>query len=187
MQTQTPTPVPSLVISIASDGPQFNNPDDWCGRLFEVVADATIGTLGPSHWNTPDYSPPPSLDEKTILNGGYTIFTPIQFSRMQPLVDHRDQPTEEFMNRGGQVGSVKIRVEDVPSLSVGRRYIMLFEPGPDRQLRAYTETRLLLAAAFPVDTQGMVVLQAAYHGGGENVPEQTMPLTQIQQKLTACQ
>jgi len=184
----TPTLPPATVnILLSTDGPRADDYRQWCGAHPALIADSTVGTIDSSYWDTPGHVGPPSLDTTTILNGGYFIVTPFRLSKMQPLLDHRQQPTQEYMFKGGQVGTVKMMKEDSPHPKVGYRYVMLFAQSYDPQTRAYTQSRLELVAAFPIDTQGMVLLDPqTTEQGVIRQPEVKIPLSQIQQQLAPC-
>ena len=115
------------------------------------------------------------------------MVTPFQLSKMQPLLDHRQQPTQELMFQGGQIGTVKMVKEDNPHPEVGSRYVMLLANAYDPETHIYSELRLELAAAFSVDEQEMVLLdRQTIEQGVVTQPEVKVPLSEIQKELASC-
>ncbi len=154
-----------------------------------LVIDAGISVKGKSHWNTLDASRPQTRDAKTILEQGFAIYTPIQFSHMHIYVDHRHQPTKEFATIGGDIGPDHYWLGD-PQVQTGQNYLLVLVPGVTPMGHAYNESLYLVTDAFPIDAQGTVILQAAHDEGKgastQHFPAVTMPLSQIAQQLASC-
>ena len=120
------------------------------------------------------------------MRNGYAIYTPIHFSNMHIHRDQRHQPTNEFDTIGGQVGPDTFS-EDYPQVVPGGTYLLVFVPGIDPVANAYTEKSLVVAAAWPIDNQGMVILQhQTIEQGQVTQQEQRVPLSQETQQLAKC-
>lgn len=166
----------------------FDTPERMCGAI--LVVDAEIAGLGAAHWNTPTGARPAVADEQEIVRGGYEIRTPLHFSNMHTYVDHRRQPTSEFVTIGGQVGPDQYWMGGYPQVTLHQRYLLVLVKAIDRQAQAESETVLLVTDAFSIDGQGIVTLHAAHDEGKgadiQHFPAVTMPLSQITQQLASC-
>lgn len=157
-----------------------------------LVADVTVGQLLPSHWNTPHGLRPPDVTARNPNSGGAGIYTPVTFSQMQVLVDHRAQwanalPTREYALSGGTVGQDQITDLDAPQLLPGHRYLVIFIPGLNAHATSYTGQWLIIWGAYPITTQNMVVVQQRDVEQGAVVQqEQDVPLAQIAHQLAGC-
>ncbi len=167
---------------------------DWVAHMCiaSLAMDAGIAGLKPTHWNTPDGTRSAALDKLTILKEGYSIYTPLQFSYQHILLDHRQRiglapgQTSELVTIGGANGPDTYD-EDDPQVIVGGDYLLLFVQGIDPIAHGYTEKWLTVAAAFPIDPQGKVILkQQMIEQGQVTQQEQRVPLSQIAQQLAAC-
>lgn len=175
----------SINITIEADRFEFTTPQAMCKA--PLVADIIAGTYGQAHWNTPSGSHSVTLDHQTILTQGYFIFTPLQVVSVHPLLDRRQEQTQEFVLVGGQVGRDVMRVEDFPWLITGSRYLVVFAPAHVVGTPVTTQTTLEVYNAFPIDSHDIVTLQQqSIEQGKIAQPTITMPLVQIQQQLAAC-
>jgi hypothetical protein len=151
-----------------------------------LVIDVGVSIKGKSHWNTPDASRPQTRDAKTILEQGFAIYTPIQFSHMHIHIDHRHQPTKEFATIGGDIGPDHYWLDD-PQVVAGQAYLLVLVPGIDPIGHAYKEDTYLVTDAFPIDAQGMVQLQPQLIEQGQvTQQEKKVPLTELAQQLASC-
>ena len=156
-----------------------------------LVMVTTISTLGPSHWNGPNNARPPTTNVNTILKTGYAIYTPLHFANMEIHVDHRHQPksTIEYATVGGRTGPDSYDM-GYPQVEPGGSYLLVLVPGSDPVAHAWTEKAYLVNDAFPINAQGIVILQPAHTEGKgqqtQNFPAVTMPLTQLTQQLANC-
>jgi|GEM_PF-2070954 len=182
----TPTiagaPIHSVIIV------DFSEPTPACTDL--LVADATVSQSLPSRWNTPDGKRPTNLGSNDP-NSNITpdsIYTPVLFSSMRILLDHRAAPTQTFSTEGGTVGQDSIQVEGLPQLTVHERYLLIFTPTYDQQTAQFTgENRLIVDQAWQINAQGLVILQPANNKpGGSPTPAKTEPLAQIEHQLAGC-
>jgi hypothetical protein len=164
----------------------FNTPELMCKAI--LVADAGIAGLGPGHWNTPDGTRPATADARTLVRGGYMIYTPLRFSYMHTHVDRRSQPTREFDSIGGQVGPDSDS-EGYPQVMPQHSYLLVLVYGI-QALQGESQAVMVVTDAFPIDAQGVVTLQPAHTEGKgqetESFPAVTMPLSQIVQQLANC-
>lgn len=188
--TPTATPIrPPLIMREVYDGWRFTTPKDMC-QGTPLVAEVIVGGTGPGRWTTPDGARPATSDYRAIEKAGWHIVTPVRFSRFNILLDHRTSQTQEFLMLGGQVGQDSEEAIPFPQLAIGARYVVVFSPDNDLATGKYTEVRLLVFNAFPIDQQNIVTLQVA---GDPNEPgvgpvqQQIMiPLSQLQQDLAHC-
>jgi hypothetical protein len=188
----------TLVLDLEVDRYEFNTPADMCQAA--MVADVVAGSIGQGHWNTTNKAQPSVLSqslsqrqvEDTLIKGGYMIYTPLQFTRMKVLLDHRStrQPPEEFVMVGGQQGTTKITVGEYPFLKTSTRYLVVFVLGLNASTHQLTQQWLLVYNAFPIDAQDMILLQQAGSskepGPGQPRSEVKVALTALQQQLAAC-
>jgi hypothetical protein len=152
-----------------------------------LVADATIASKGASHWNTANGLRPAAATTLDVETGGLRLLTPLRLSRLHPLLDHRRLATSEFAVLGGSAGQDSIQEEDFPNPPVGGRYLLVFVPGTVPGVRGYSEKTLILYDAFPVDSQGNVLLKSQTTEQGQVTQEQvTLAITQIESQLSAC-
>jgi hypothetical protein len=194
--TPTPTTQATLVIHLEADRYEFTTPANMCQA--PMIADVVAGPSGPSHWNTDNEAPPALLSQPlpsrqlkdALIKGGYMIYTPIQFTSMTIVFDHRSskQPPESFVMVGGQQGTTKITVEEFPHLTASKRYLVVFVSGLNATTHQPTLRWQEVFDAFPINAQNMVVLQAASTepGIGTPQPEVKMPLSTLLQQLAGC-
>jgi hypothetical protein len=120
-------PGPGVHIFLDGDFPSFDGaPADLCSG--GLVALATVSAYGPAHWNTPDGTRPASYTQTDLVEHGYKIYTPLQFSYWWVLVGPRFEPTTEYVTMGGQVGN-DTYVISMPHPSVGQLYLLVFGSG----------------------------------------------------------
>jgi hypothetical protein len=187
--TPTATPVrPPLILGFVADGWYYNRPEYMCGAT--MVAEVIVSETGPSRWNTPDGARPATDDVVAIQKAGWKIVTPVQFSRFNVLEDQRTKRTQQFLMLGGQVGQDQYWVSPFPKLTVGSRYVVVFTPDNDLVNGGYTEDRLIVYEAFPIDQQDIVTLQVAGNpnepGVGPVQQQVTIPLAQLSLDLAHC-
>jgi hypothetical protein len=186
--SQSASTGPSNGIHIQGDGNSvdWSDPTTMCAAT--LVADAQVATLGTPHWNTPDGARSASLDAQTILQNGYSIYTPVNFSYTHIHRDQRREPTAtiEFDTIGGSVGPDSYS-EDYPQLTPKGIYLLVMVPGIDPIAKAYTEKWLTVVAAFPI-FKDMVVLQPRMvdHDGKVSKEQKDALLSQIVQQLANC-
>ena len=168
----------------------LNTPELMCKAI--LVMDASVSSVGPGHWNTPDGSKPAGADASWFGTGGYAVYTPLSLSSMHVYIDHRSQPTTEFDTVGGKAGPDSDDEGSYPSVTAQYRYLFTMVDG-FQVGKGDVPTVLIANDAFPIDDQGMVTLEPAHTEFGpggknqtENFPAVTMPLTQIVQQLAAC-
>lgn len=188
----------TLSLNLSVDRYEFNTPANMCQA--PMIADVTAGSAGQSHWNTANKAQPSFLSQAmptpqvkdSLIKGGYMIYTPIQFTRMNILLDHRSskQVPEEFAMVGGQQGTTKLTVGEYPLLKNSTRYLVVFVPGLNASTHKLTLQWQLVYNAFPIDAQGMVTLQQAGSpnepGSGQPQSEVKIALTALQQQLAKC-
>ncbi len=160
----------------------FDTPARMCKA--SVVADVTVRTLGRSHWNSPEGSRPQNLDSRALLRKGYAILTPVRFSQMNVLADHRGRPTTEFVTLGGIVGQDQFWLHDMPQLRPAARYVVVFVPSFSVQAGTLTDATLGAIDAFPIDAG--VLLHGQSVEQGVTQPEVKIRLSELRQMLLAC-
>ena len=135
---------------------------------------------------------PPANSNYALINSGYMIYTPIQFTSMTIVFDRRSskQPPESFVMVGGQQGTTKITIAAFPYLTASTRYLVVIAPGLNASTHQLTLRWQEVYDAFPIDAQNMVLLQAASDphepGPGTPQPEVKMPLSTLLQQLAGC-
>jgi hypothetical protein len=153
----------------------FTTPAQMCSAL--LVADATVESVGPSRWNTSDGQWSPSLQI-----GISAILTPVRFTHMHILLDHRRQPTAGFVMYGGTVGHARISVMGFAQPQPGARYLIAFAPSTTAN-----EAELVPFDAFPISAADVITLQAhtAEPGAGA-LPDVTIALSALAARLATC-
>lgn len=185
----TATPEPALHVHFLVDMFQFTAPEQFCQTL--VTAEVVVGAHGAARWNTVDGKRPAGvLTEDEVVAQNYRIYTPVTFARFVPLIDHRHVATKEFLTIGGQVGQDTYEADELPTLpGTGGHYIVVFSPATPHT-GGNTEASLVVGWAYPVDAQGMVVLQQAGNpnepGPGSPSPPILIALASLKQRLAAC-
>jgi hypothetical protein len=168
----------------------MKKPEDLCGT--QLTAEVVAGPPAAARWNTPDGTLPVAVARQgafEVHRQGYFIYTLLTFTRMTPLRDQRQAPTQNFITLGGQVGQDSSSVSGTPQLTPGARYLAVFgRPGALKDLP--TGWTLTLYYAFPIDAQDMILFQQAGDpnepGGGTPQPEIKYSLTYAKQVLAAC-
>ncbi len=188
-RTATATPVPSgppLDLHFDSDRVPINTVADLCH--FSLVADVMAGALGQPHWNTPTGARPAGvLNVDVVTDHGYRIYTPLTFSKMAILVDHRQQPTSEYVQMGGKVGQDQIWNDSYPQLTSGSHYVVTLLPTIDTETQGYTEKILVVRDAFPVDEQGVVLFKPEIiEQGVVTQQEEKIALSDLARQLANC-
>lgn len=184
-----PKATTGLHIRLSADKFQFTSADQFCQAL--LTAEIVVGSHGTARWNTANGVLPATIKTATAaVQGNYRIYTPVTFARLVPLVDHRRVVTKEFLTLGGQVGQDSYFIDDVSTLpgTSGHYLVVLYPSMP--QTGGNTEVSLVVGNAYPVDAQGMVVLQVAGNpnepGVGPTQPAIAIALTSLEQQLAAC-
>ncbi len=176
-----------LSVRLEADRFEFTTPGSMCSTV--LTAEVVVGAHGTSHWNSPDGQRPQIADASALIQQGYEIYTPVTFSSLHPLVDHRVQPTAEYVLIGGKVGQDTFSVDPFPQVADGGHYLIVFGPGSQPEVGKDTRV-LVIYAAYPVDSRGMVTLQHAGSpnepGSGQPQPEITLSLTDLRQQLASC-
>jgi hypothetical protein len=126
------------------------------------------------------------LDSRALLRKGYAILTPVSFSQMNVLADHRGRPTTEFVTLGGTVGQDQFWLQDMPQLRPAARYVVVFVPSFSVQAGTLTDAALGAIDAFPIDAGGMVLLHTRTVEQGVTQPEVKIGLSELRQALLAC-
>jgi hypothetical protein len=145
-----------------------------------LVALATVSAYGPAHWNTPDGTRPAAYTDTDLLNHGYKIVTPLQFSYWRVLLDRRAQPTTEYVMLGGQVGNDTYEI-DFPHPHVGALYLLAFGVGTGMMATAngsavLARNVMVVYGIVPVDAQLLA-----------HFPLVQEPLSQVESQLASCQ
>ncbi len=158
-----------------------------------LVADVTVGKVGPAQWNTIDGKKPSleGLSASAVVHNGYFIYTEVQFSRLHPLFDRRTQPTEFFLTMGGQIGQDQYEMIGYPQLQAGQRYLIIFAPGYDRENAATTQRWLVVDEAYSIDEHGRVVLPNESTSSGPNgedipTPAKLLSLADFAKQFANC-
>lgn len=178
-----------LHIRLSADMFQYTSADQFCQTL--LTAEVMVGSHGLARWNTPNGVLPATIKTSTAaVQGNYRIYTPVTFARLVPLVDHRHVVTKEYLTLGGQVGQDSYSVDEVSTLpGTGGHYLVVLYPSTP-QTGGNTEVSLVVGNAYPVDAQGMVVLQVAGNpnepGVGPVQPAITIALTSLEHQLAVC-
>jgi hypothetical protein len=160
---------PGLHIELHADRFEFTSSEQFCQTLF--TAEALVGSHGAARWNTADGKLPAGVTTyAAVIHQNLRIYTPITFTRLAPLLDHRHVTTKEF-------------------LTVGGHYLVVLWPSTP-QTGGNTEERLVVGNTYPIDAQGIVTLQQAGDpnepGSGQRDPAITVPLASLKQQLANC-
>lgn len=170
--------------NLSSYRPQVRTPSQMC--TFLLVADVNVTGVGQAHWNTLTGTKPADASRLTVIQKGYYIYTPMKLTLQHIYIDHRPQPTQEFVSIGGQVGADRIILEDFPRVTSGR-YLMVFTPTLMVGQNGFDATRLTLYSAFPISSLDIVKLQPKMIEQGQvSQQEVDMPLAQVAQQLASC-
>ena len=178
-----------LHIQLHADKFEFTSPTQFCQSLF--TAEAVVGSHGTASWNTPDGKLPAGVTTYAdVVKKNLRVYTPVTFTRLVPLVDHRHMATKGYVTIGGNVGNDSYTIDEDPSLvGIGGHYIVVLYPSTP-QTEGNTEEVLVVGNAYPVDAQGMVILQQATNpnepGPGQPQPAITISLTSLEQQLASC-
>lgn len=160
-----------------------------------LIATVTVGTIGTGRWNTPDGTRP-AIRSSTEANGeglfanGYYIYTPVLFSYMQVLSDHRTRPTVQYITMGGQVGQDSMRIDGYGQVQAGQRFLLVFSYAIDRSTREPVQNTLVVLQDFPMNAQGQEQqFNPAYANHvGPDTPAEWMyvPLNQVVRQMLVC-
>lgn len=178
-----------LHVVLHADKFEFTAPQQFCQTL--LTAEVVVGAHGTAHWNTADGRLPAGVTTYTeLLKDNLRVYTPVDFTRLTPLVDHRHSATKGFATVGGQVGNDTYFIDDDPTLpGVGGSFIVVLYPSTP-QTGGNTEETLVVGNAYPVDAQGVVTLQQAGNpnepGPGQLQPAITISLASLTQQLASC-
>lgn len=148
-----------VVVELETDRADLSTPAAMCKSV--LVADLTVGSLERPHWNTPEGLRPANLSPTDVSQRGARIYTPFSAQRMTVLVDHRSQPSREYVAFGGAVGADRVSDDEYPQLSPGKRFLVVFTPSIDASGQSHTDRSLLAFSAYPIDAQGRVMIQMA--------------------------
>ena len=171
-------------VNMANDRFVISTPAQMCGTL--LVADGTLSSYGPAHWNTADGTRPPQLGEVELIRGGYTIITPFHLLQMTAEHDRRTTPTKEYAVSGGSVGQDSWHDSSLPRPGVGHRAVMVFVP-TQVPGGTFTQESLTLYEAFPIDSSNMVTLQPKTIEQGQiSQTEVKVPLSELRSDLARC-
>lgn len=176
-----------LNLRFDADRYEFTTPSSMCSTV--LTAEVVVGSHGQSFWNSSNGLRPQIADPKVLTQQGYKIYTPVIFSTLHPLIDHRQQPQTAFVSMGGQVGQDQFYIDPFPQVADGKHYLIVF--GPTNQPGVGKVAKwLIIFEAYPIDAQGMVTLQEAGSpnepGSGQPQPEIKLTLTNLKQQLAAC-
>ncbi len=178
---------PPLNLRYKADRYEFTTPASMCPTV--LTAEVVVGSHKPSFWNTANGLRPQIADPQKLVQQGYNLYTPVTFSTLRALVDHRTQPVAEYVTMGGTVSQDQMTVDPYPQLADGGHYVIVFGPGNEPGTGKVAKW-LVVYNAFPFDAQGNVVLQQAGSpnepGPGQPQPEIKLPLSSLEQQLAAC-
>lgn len=178
-----------LRIQLYADKFEFTSPEQFCQTLF--TAEVVVGSHGVARWNTPDGKLPAGvMMYADVVKKDLRIYTPVTFTRLVALVDHRHVATKGYVTIGGNVGNDSYTIDEDPSLTgTGGHFIVVLYPSTP-QTGGNTEAVLVVGNAYPVDAQGMVILQQAANpnepGPGQLQPAITISLASLKQQLASC-
>jgi hypothetical protein len=186
-QSQSTTAYPPLNLHYDADRYEYTSPASMCPSV--LTAEVVVGSHGPSFWNSANALRPQVANPTTLTQLGYDIYTPVTFSTLHVLVDHRPQPVITYVTEGGKVGQDQIFTDPFPQLADGGHYVIVFGPGNEPGVGKVGKW-LIVYDAFPVDAQENVVLQQAGSpnepGPGQPRPEIKLSLSSLEQQLAAC-
>lgn len=161
-----------------------------------LIAAVTVATKGLGRWNTPDGTRP-AIHPGTEANGeslfadGYYIYTPVQFSSIQILADHRTQPTVQYITMGGRDRQDEMQIEGYGQVRAGRRFLLVFTYAIDALSHKPLQNTLVVLQDFPMNAQGQVQqFNPAYANHvGPDTPAEWMyvPVNQAVRKMLVCQ
>ena len=174
-----------VIIDLHSDRADLSTPSAMCKSV--LVADLTVGSVATPHWNTPGASRPASLTAADISSRGVRIYTAFSTRRIAILVDHRSVSTGEYVAFGGTIGADRVNDDQFPQLLAGQRYLVVFTASIDASGPTHTERVLLAFDAFPIDSQGQVLIQPTRVEQGKVSQAQVkQSLSDITSQLSRC-
>jgi hypothetical protein len=176
---------PALHLIFGAYRTEFNTPASMC--TVPLIVEGHIANYKAGHWNTTSGVRPQSLTAVQAQQQGYMIYTPIQPGTFNTLLDRRSGPTHEFVVLGGQVGQDTYALEDYPQPPSNKRFLMLFLPSNHAGQPGYFQDSLVLYDAFPIDSQGNVLLQQQSIEQGQTYGQNvSIPLTTLASDLAGC-
>jgi hypothetical protein len=171
-------------VSVDSDRFEIITPAQMCGVV--LVADGNVSAYAPGHWNTGNGKRPAGLDERGLIQQGYSIMTPIRLSAMTADRDRRTLPTAEYVVLGGMVGQDSWKDTSFPHPRMGLRVLMVFVPSQVPG-GTFTQQSLTLFEAFPIDSAGMVtLLPQTIEQGKVSQSEVKVSLIELRNDLSKC-
>ena len=160
-----------------------------------LIAAVTVGSIGVARWNTPDGARPTTVPVTETTGGGlfangYYIYTPVLFSYMQVLSDHRTRSTEQYITMGGQDGQDSMRIDGYGQVKAGQRFLLVFTYAIDPSTREPVQNTLVVLQDFPMNAQRQVQqFNPAYANHvGPDTPAELMyvPLNQVVRQMLVC-
>jgi hypothetical protein len=183
----TSTAYAPLNLRFDADRYEFTTPSSMCSTV--LTAEVVIGTHGQSFWNSSNGLRPRIADPKALVQQGYKIYTPVTFSSLHALVDHRPQTPAAYVSMGGQVGQDQFSIDPFPQVADGKHYLIVFGPANEPAVGKVAKW-LVICEAYPIDAQGNVTLQQAGSpnepGTGQPQSEIKLSLTSLRQQWAAC-
>lgn len=76
-----------IIIRADTDRFVYRTVNDLC--TAPLVGEVTVAGRGQSYWNTPDGALPTTATTATVLQEGYTLYTPVTFPHITIYIDHR--------------------------------------------------------------------------------------------------
>lgn len=149
---------PLALVVDTPPAPTFTSVAQLCGATLVAEASVVASDAGPngdssrSRWNTPDGARPPDLGRDALVANGYAIYTPLALAGVHPLVDHRHQPTAAYATVGGIVGADSYYRQGFPPRLPAGRYLLVFVPAWNPQVRGPDDGMLVVVAAFAIDS-----------------------------------
>ncbi len=160
-----------------------------------LIIAVIVGSIGTGRWNTsngarPALSPGMEANGEGLFANGYYIYTPVSFSRMHILSDHRTQPTAQYITMGGQDGQDVMQIDGYGQVRVGQHFLLVLTYASDTSSREPVQNTLVVLQDFPMNAQGQVQqFNPAYANHvGPDTPAEMMyvPLNQVVRQMLVC-